>query len=125
MPHRLLAVVAVVVLAFAALPAHAQFEVKNDIVCPAELTYQDCVDAGYFNHTGNGRGGGGGSGGYCQNMGIGGVWLRTYCNGVPKDCPSLYPVNSAGSGQYVLGNSSYECCSDGTTGQMVVLTSCY
>ena len=112
------------VLLLAATAAHAQPDPANNIVCPSELTYQDCVDAGYLNHIGNGRGGGGGGGGYCQDMASSGGSLTTYCNGNTSQCPFSFCQNAPMSGEYCVTNSRYTCC-DGTTGSQAVLETCY
>jgi hypothetical protein len=116
----------IVLLIFAALvlaapSSYGQRDPANDIVCPADLDYQGCVDGGYFNHFGSGQGGGGGSGGYCQNVRLAGVMSQYYCNGQPAECPSFYCIGSPGSGQYCQ-NSNYTCpC---RIGQQPLLENC-
>lgn len=105
-----------------AIAAHAQSDPANNVFCPAELTYQDCVDEGYFNHFGNGVGGGGGGGGYCQDMKSSGGSLDTYCNGSHSTCEFSFCANSPGSHKY-CEQYPFPCC-DGRTGNTAVIYPC-
>lgn len=106
-------------LLLAATAARAQTDPANNIVCPSELTYQDCVDEGYFNHFGNGVGGGGGSGGYCQDMKASGGTRTPACG---QTCEFSFCQNLPGSHKYC--ESYATTCCDGPTGNTAVLYTC-
>ncbi len=103
--------------------AYAQY---NDEVCPAEYSYEECIDHGYFNDIGNGVGGGGGGGGYCQNVirSVAIVWVQC-SDGNTYDCPIANCWNSPESNKYCDPPITAGCCPDGThEGQDVVQKDC-
>lgn len=95
--------------------AMSQTNSDNMIFCTADMSYYDCVDAGYFNRWGTGQTGGGDPGGYCQNVANSPFSAEITCSdGSPGKCAASQCFNSPGSNKYCV-SSKPRCC-DGTTG---------
>ena len=90
--------VLIALFSFVAVPAFAQTDNDGDFGCPAQYTYQQCVDNGYYNHWGSGQTGSGGTGGYCQNQKKSVLTSYVWCSdGQQYPCPKNQCWNSPGS----------------------------
>lgn len=99
---------------------------QDDQVCPAEYSYSECVDRGYFNQFGSGQNGGGGTGGYCQNMKLSIVNTYVSCtDGKTYKCPNNACYNAPGSNTYCGFAQTAGCCPDGShEGQTYDVSAC-
>jgi hypothetical protein len=112
-------------LIFSCLSAYAD-EGQLPTMCPVELSYDECVDQGYFNGPGNGVGGGGGGGGYCQNVLPSRLRMSVRCaDGGTYVCPNELCYNEPNSHKFCDPPEVAPCCTDGThEGQVVFEHTC-